>query len=126
MFNLTFCEWIYIVSISFQLSGAVLLLIRYSFKNIEKGMLENKLKETRGDGETLILGKTQPTSIEYTENVWLNRIAFALITLGYLFGVFGDNNGTKIVFFAWILILSSAITTIVVLFAHRKAMSKSN
>lgn len=126
MLNLTIWEWIYVFSVALQLSGAVLLLIKYSFVSIEKGILENKKKEPHVEGQTLIMGSTQPTASEYAENVWLNRIAFALIALGYLLGVFGANTGKKIVLCAWILILSMVLTTLFAIIAKKKSAKQAN
>ena len=126
MLSLTIWEWIYVFSVALQLSGAVLLLIKYSFVSIEKGILENKKKETHVEGHTLIMGSTQPTASEYAENVWLNRIAFALIALGYLLGVFGVNTGKKIVLCAWILILSMVLTTLFAIIAKKKSSKQAN
>ena len=126
MFNLTIWECIYVFSVSLQLSGALLLLIKYSFVNIEKGILEAKKKENHVENGKLILGNTQPTPSEYAENVWLNRIAFALIALGYLLGVFGVNTGNRFVLFAWILVLSVVITSFFAVTAKRKGMEQAN
>ena len=103
----------YIISISFQLSGAVLLLLKYSFVNIDKGIEENKRKESHAEGEAFVPGNTQPTSSEFAENVWLNRIAFALIAIGYLTSVWGRiDNCQRAMSFIWIILLSAGITTV--------------
>lgn len=113
-------------SVALQLSGAVLMLIKYSFVNIEKGILEAKKKENHVEDGTLILGNTQPTPSEYAENVWLNRIAFALIALGYLLGVFGVNTGNRLVLFAWILVLSVVITSFFAVTAKKTGTKQAN
>ena len=126
MFILNTWEWIYVFSVALQLSGAVLMLIKYSFVNIEKGILEAKKKENHVEDGTLILGNTQPTPSEYAENVWLNRIAFALIALGYLLGVFGVNTGNRLVLFAWILVLSVVITSFFAVTAKKTDTKQAN
>ena len=120
-------EWIYIISISFQLSGAVLLLIKYSFVNIEKGIIEKEKKENHTKETTLLLGSTQPTDSEYTENVWLNRIAFALIAAGYLLGVWGEIRGEKrIVVFFLVIAVSTILTALSVFISKRLSATRTN
>lgn len=124
--SIQICEWIYIISISFQLSGAVLLLIKYSFVNIEKGILEKQKKETHVEGENLIMGSTQPTDSEYAENVWSNRVAFAWIAAGYLLGVWGDIRCEKrIIAFFLVIVASAAITTLSVLITKRLNVTRT-
>lgn len=101
-------EIIYIIAVSFQVSGALLLIVQFWCIKIKKGIEENKKKETHVEGETLVLGKTQPTSFEYTNNVWLNRFAFVLIALGYLLGVFGNIEMSNRFFILFWIILSSS------------------
>lgn len=120
MYELSSSEWVYIIAITFQLTGAILLLIKYSFVNIEKGIQDNRNKETRIENDFLYLGSTQPTAAEYKENVWLNRIAFAYIAIGYLINVWGAIEcGNKIKIFSTIVILS-VVFSLLSLFISRK------
>lgn len=124
---MTCFEWIYIISISFQLSGAVILLIKHCFVNIEKGILEKEKKETHIEGEILVIGSTQPTDSEYAEKVWMNRIAFALIAAGYLLGVWGEFRSEKrtAVFFL-VIAVSAVITTLSVLLTKKLCVTRTN
>lgn len=113
MFQLVSSKWIYVIAITFQLSGALLLLIKYCFENIEKGIQKNENRENRVEGNMLILGQTQPSASEYRENVWLNRLAFAYIAAGYLIGIWGDLiNIKKIVVLVWVVFLSAILTCV--------------
>ena len=112
MFKLDIYEWLYTLAVSFQLSGAILLLLKYTFVNIAEGVAEVKKKETHFEHGTLVMGQTQPTEAEYRENIWLNRIAFFSIATGYLLSVWGSINASlRIVIFAWIIIESIFLTT---------------
>lgn len=113
MFTLDGFEWIYTVALSLQLSGAVLLLLKYTFTNIGKGIKKISEKENRVENGTLFLGRTQPTEEAYRENVWLNRIAFAYIALGYLASIWGDiSESPRYIIFVWVLIQSVLLTAI--------------
>lgn len=106
-------EIIYIIAISFQVSGALLLVVQFWCISIKKGIEENKKKETHLEGNTIVMGRTQPTPFEYTKNVWLNRFAFVLIAMGYLLGVFGSieiSNRFTILF--WIVLSSSILVAL--------------
>ena len=105
-------EWIYIISISFQLSGAVLLIIKYCFVSIPKAMAEKEKKEHRVVGEQVFLAPAQPTTPEIKENIWLNRFAFSLIALGYLISVFGSINESSRCLAFWLIIVFSTILTL--------------
>ncbi len=82
---------IYIIAISFQLSGA-LLLVFYSISTKRKNVIK------RFAGKCLIYRDNNTNEITYDKDAlkiafrdaWLNKIAFALIALGYFFGVFGE------------------------------------
>ena len=113
MFTLNCFEWIYTISLSLQLSGAVLLLLKYTFTNIRKGIRETSEKESRVEDGTLFLGRTQPTKKEYRENAWLNRMAFAYIALGYLTSIWGSiSESPRYIIFVWVLIQSVFLTAI--------------
>lgn len=115
-------EKFYIASISFQLSGALLLLIRYCFVSIEKELEELEKRETHVEDGYLICGRTQPTPYEYVQTVWLNRIAFAFIATGYLIGVWGAIEGTKrCTIFLWILGISLLLTVLALALAKKQS-----
>lgn len=104
-------EWFYTLSVTLQLSGAVLLLIRYCFVSIEKELQEIEKRKTHVENELIVFGRTQPTPYEYKESVWLNRIAFTYISVGYLLNVLGMIEcRNKIMAFFLIVVLSSILT----------------
>ena len=118
-------EWFYIASITLQLSGAVLLLIRYCFVSVEKQLKELEKRESRVEKGILVLGKTQPTPYEYKESVWLNRIAFAYISSGYLVSVWGEiENSSRAKIFLVIIIMSTALTVFSVFVAKKISFEK--
>ena len=117
----------FVISISCQLSGAVLLLLKYCFVNIDKGIEDNKMKENHAEEETFVPGNTQPTPSEFVENVWINRIAFALIAIGYLTSVWGGiDNSLRTIAFIWIIILSAGITIVAYWFSKKLGSNKKS
>lgn len=125
MFNLNCYEWFFIVSVSLQLSGAVLLLIKYTFVNTEKQIQEIEKKENHIEGSTFVLGQTQPTKEEYRENVSLNRQAFTYIALGYLLSIWGSiSQGSRYIILFWVLVVSSIIVIISYRFSKRRVETK--
>ena len=117
----------YVVSVACQLSGSLLLLLKFSFVNVKNGIVANKKKETHARGENLIIGNTQPTSTEYKENVCLNRIAFALLAIGYLLSVFGKiDDSQRCVALMCIIILSAGITLVSFFASTKKGNDKAD
>ena len=89
--NLCWISFIcYLGAISFQLAGAVLLLVQYCFKSIESQLKSIAVKRTHLDGSVLYLGETKPNDCELVEEIWSNRLAFLYIALGYFVSIFGD------------------------------------
>lgn len=81
---------IYILSISLQVAGALLLLVYAS--SIKR---ENVIKSFSGKGiihrdeNTMEISYNEDAFKEVYKTVFLNKCAFAFIALGYFFGVFG-------------------------------------
>ena len=89
--NLCWISFIcYLGAISFQLAGAVLLLVQYCFKSIESQRKSIAVKRTHLDGSVLYLGETQPNDCELVEEIGINRLAFLYIASGYFVSIFGD------------------------------------
>jgi hypothetical protein len=117
---------VYIISISFQLSGAILLIIKYGFVSIPKAIAEKEKKEHRVVGEQAILAPTQPSTSEIKENIWLNRFAFWLIAIGYLISVFGSINESSRCLAFWLIILLSAILTVPLFLLSKKLSNRGD
>lgn len=82
---------IYVIAISFQLSGALLLAF-YSISAKRKNVIKRfagKCLITRDNNTNEITYDREALKITFRD-AWLNKIAFTLIALGYLFGVFGE------------------------------------
>ena len=124
---MSLAEVVYVFAISFQLSGAVLLIFQFWGIRIKKGIEENKRNETHVENETLFIGKTQPTPFEYTKNIWLNRFAFILIAIGYLLGVFGSiENYSKWFILLYIALLSTFIVSLFYFISKKLGKSMEN
>lgn len=102
---------IYIVAISFQLAGALLLLL-YSIS----AKRENVIR--RFASKCLIYRDNNTNEIQYDKealkssfrDAWLNKLSFGLIALGYLIGIFGEIGQTdKLLIFPYVVILTELI-----------------
>ena len=106
--------FIYAVAISFQISGALLLLfynISTSRKHIVKGFAQKSII-IREENE---ISYNKEALKKCFKNAWINKIAFILIVLGYILGVFGEiGKVNKILVVVLILI----ITSIVIFISH--------
>lgn len=109
MCNLAVAEVIFIFSIAFQLSAAILLIIKSCMGSIEKRFNNLQKKETHVEGSTLILGQTAPSKPEFSENVWINRIAFIFLAIGYLLTIWAEIKQTN----RWCIFGGVVILTIV-------------
>jgi len=101
-------EWIYMFSIAFQISGALVLMIRFwgrTEKKVVNGCFgENNYVEVNEE-EKIVL--TRETLIKSASNIYLSRMAFIYIVAGYLLGVYGSlNDGSKISVLIAIIIVS--------------------
>ena len=118
--------FIYILAISLQVSGALLLLI----KSIS---IKRKDLIIRFKGNGIIFKDNNIDEISYDkeafqklfENTLINRWSFGFIFSGYLIGVFGsiDNNWNKckVIAFASILLLTIMFTLITKFYIERYA-----
>ena len=103
----------YIVAIAFQLSGALLLIIRYWFDSVGRQLKTAEKKRTRvEEGGTLILGETQPSNSDLVREIWLNRVAFLYLAIGYIFSIWGVLGSKS----RWMTLLFVLIVTGVLVF----------
>ena len=88
--NFCIADWCYVGAISFQLAGAVLLLIGFcgktwdrilnlyfpgsNFANVKDGMVELEKEKIQ----------------KCARKIYQNRVAFLYISLGYILGVYGE------------------------------------
>ena len=106
---------IYIFSIAMQLAGAVILILKYWTGSSKKQLEEIQTKRTYVEGEILYLGISEPNDQEFIEELWINRLAFIFLAIGYLSGVWGDiSNSNK-----WLTLLMIVLLTIVIVFAGK-------
>lgn len=117
-------EYIYVMAISLQLAGAVMLIVSYWFVSIKKQLdLLNK-KKTRLENETLIIGQTQPSNTEFVQQICQNRIAFIYIAIGYLVGIFGNLNDARRITILLLVLVIAFVFTIIGLLISRKISEK--
>lgn len=84
-------QFIYMVAISFQLAGALLLLVNSSStkrSNLVKGFAKGKM--IFRDGNTKKLFYSKEAFVAICQNAYLNKSAFLYISIGYFLGVFGE------------------------------------
>lgn len=117
---------IYILAISLQVSGALLLLIK-SISTKRKDLI------IRFKGNGIIFKDNNTNEISYDkeafqklyENTLINRWSFGFIFSGYLIGVFGsvvnNCNKCKVIAFASILLLTIMFTVITKFYIEKYA-----
>ena len=84
----------YVLSLSFQVAGAVLLIIKYFGKTKERIIEEyfpgsNIAERDENDNSTLEKEKVRFC----VRNIYDNRMAFLFIAVGYILSIFGEVNG---------------------------------
>lgn len=102
---------IYVMAISLQVSGAILLLL-WSFGNTKKKMYEEILNKE----SPAILDGRSIKDIDISDglrNVYLNRVAFACLAIGYITGIFWDIGKTPKAYVALCVIGVTFILTVI-------------
>ena len=82
---------IYVIAISLQLAGALLLLVNATSTkrdNLIKSFAKSRI--IYRDGDTKELSYNVDAFKGLYRNIYLNKFAFAYISLGYFIGIFGD------------------------------------
>ncbi len=111
-----FSFWCYVIAISFQVAGAVQLLV--SFVSTKR---DNIIKHFAGkgfisrDGNTKKVLYDKASFLAEFKTAWLSKIAFVLIVIGYLIGIWGSVEDDKKLF-AFILIM--LITALLLFISH--------
>lgn len=102
---------LYIAAISFQLAGALLLICHY-MRNTEKQIKESYFSQDaiiEVDNGKVTLRK-EKIRIKAAE-IYVNRISFIYIAIGYIIGIFGDIQKMKQVF----VVVAVGIMTVVLI-----------
>ena len=90
-------QWIcYIISISFQVAGALILLVnslKKGKKQIYASYFANAPKHVFGKDGMVTLEKEKLQ--EHARKLYIDRVAFVYLILGYLLAVFGDIGSNK-------------------------------
>jgi len=108
--------WCYIFAISFQVAGALQLLV--SFVSTKR---DNVIKRFAGkgfisrDGNTKKVLYDKSSFLAEFKTAWLSKIAFGFIAIGYLIGIWGNIEDDKKIS-AFFLI--AAITAMVLFLSH--------
>ena len=89
-------EIIYILAISLQVTGAVLLIIKYWEKTIKKHLDDLYKKQNHVKDGGLYIGNAAPSDYEYTYEIVISRMAFIYLAIGYLTGVIGEKGNWQI------------------------------
>lgn len=117
---------IYIFSISLQIAGAIMLIIRYWFKSVEAQVEVFQNNRTHVEEETLFLGGLEPSEKEFVKEIWQNRIAFAYITLGYIIGVWANTPSNKEASAIYIIILDVLFITFGIIASNKLSEKYEN
>lgn len=114
-----------VASFSFQIAGAIFLLL-WSFKPFEKTIVNNHFGQTTpsnfgrlGEGKVWI--KITKEELQASaKTVWLNRLAFIDIILGYVFAIFIKETSVA----AWCIFLFVVLVTCFILFIENISIQK--
>lgn len=81
----------YVGAISLQLSGALLLLL-YAFSTKRSNLVKSfaKSRMIHRDNNTGEITYNEQAFIDMCKNIYLNKLAFIYIFVGYIVGIFGE------------------------------------
>lgn len=113
----------YVLAISLQLAGALLLIIRYSITPMKTQLKDVHEKEPHVDEAEETISFGVPVDSEVIEEIRLNRLAFIYIAAGYLLGIWGESFDVNKWLITGLVILLAAIA-VVIGKAHSKRASK--
>lgn len=101
---------LYIIAISFQLSGALLLVI-YSTSTKRASVIKRFAGNSfiSRDGNTKEISYDKDELIKSFKDAWLNKIAFLLIASGYIFGIFGEIGEINKILISIFIIISTVL-----------------
>ncbi|MBS5080513.1 MAG: hypothetical protein KH031_10210 [Clostridiales bacterium] len=116
-------DWFYISAISFQVCGALVLLVS-SLKSITQKIETEILgRSSRNDQSITIIDNIDIASTLHS--IYLNRAAFICLIFGYALGIFGEiHDMNKIIVLACITFACTILTTI--LYGLTKYFAKKN
>lgn len=103
----------YIISVAFQIVGAIALLLNCFGFSREKQLFK---KEYFGDG-LLAFHENKPLdknkSIEVLKGIWKSRLSLVFIILGYIIGVFGSIGNAEKLFVVLFIILATVLLLLI-------------
>lgn len=110
---------IYIFSLVFQLSGALIILVG----NLTRTKIENRAKidvsdidiesDSPEEAYDRWIEKEKNSRKIFNEEAYKNDIAFALLFFGFLFSIWGTNEGANKIMLTLLIIIFTIITTTV-------------
>lgn len=104
-------EWIYVLAIALQITGAVLLIIKY-WGNTQNRIINEYFPGTgiaNNDGDDNTVLEVEKVR-ECVREIYASRFAFIDIAVGYALSVFGEKGfANGILLLIYVLLLSSSI-----------------
>lgn len=104
---------LYVTSVSLQVAGALALMISF-WNNINHEILKiiysSVLTANRDNDNNVLIPKIE--LYKATRHIWMNRIAFVYLALGYILGVFGRNDGHELCIILLLLLMISLLILI--------------
>lgn len=119
-------NFIYILSISFQVAGALLLMF-FSISTKRESILNDffgKGLSTREDNSDEVK-YNHKVFIDYYIRAYLSKFSFLYIAIGYALGVFGSITNMKKIFIVFSIFVCTAILMWFAYFLARKIVLKS-
>jgi len=118
-------DWIYIGAMSFQLAGAIVLLLSYC------GKMDNVVLRVYFPGSNFTNVDKQGKSLleknklrQCAKQIYLNRISFAYIATGYALGIFGEITSDKYKIMVAIIFITILLILIAKIFAWLRPKTK--
>ncbi len=119
----------YVLSISLQMSGALLLIFEWCRKTetllIEKYFMTNAVSLAKNDNGEIKIQVNVDNIKTVLRNIYINRSAFMYIFSGYVLSVWGRIGEEKIVIAVCIALLTAIITWVSDYVINKKAESES-
>ncbi len=116
-------EIIYVLAISLQVCGALILLI-HSFGN-KQTEINNEIINSVSTGEQQTQTHVDNIDVSYKlKDIYLNRVAFICLTFGYFLGVFGEISTVAKWVIALSVVIISCLITVFFYFLCEKLANK--
>lgn len=121
-------NYIYIISISFQICGALLLLLDSVFNGVEKiySQFNYDRKEITDNSYSTFFNKKEDF-VPYLKQLFIERSAFLYLAVGYIIGIWGSvGECNKMIIALFVIIVSIVIIIATHFLSNKISVIQSN